>query len=109
MATLAEWKTTLTTQHPSGTLTKVVDGVTKTLGNAEYNATIDQWAQSSFDKEVEAELIANGGASVNYQRYRAAAYPSNGEQLDMQYWDAINGTTTWVDAITAVKSKYPKV
>ena len=30
------------------------------------------------------------------------------QQLDMQYWDAVNGTTTWKDHIAAVKSKYPK-
>lgn len=30
------------------------------------------------------------------------------EQLDMQYWDSINGTTTWKDHIAAVKAKYPK-
>lgn len=28
--------------------------------------------------------------------------------LDMQYWDAVNGTTTWVDAVAAVKAQYPK-
>jgi hypothetical protein len=43
-----------------------------------------------------------------YQRDRALAYPSIKEQLDMQYWDSINGTTTWQDAINAVKLKYPK-
>ena len=30
------------------------------------------------------------------------------EQLDMQYWDAVNGTTTWKDHVAAVKAKYPK-
>jgi hypothetical protein len=26
----------------------------------------------------------------------------------MQYWDAVNGTTTWKDHVAAVKAKYPK-
>jgi hypothetical protein len=43
-----------------------------------------------------------------YQRLRAAEYPSIQQQLDMQYWDSVNGTTTWQDAINAVKAKYPK-
>ena len=30
------------------------------------------------------------------------------QQLDMQYWDSVNGTTTWKDHISAVKAKYPK-
>ena len=36
-----------------------------------------------------------------YQRDRAVAYPSIKDQLDMQYWDKKNGTTTWVDAIAS--------
>jgi hypothetical protein len=35
-------------------------------------------------------------------------YVSIGDQQDMQYWDAVNGTTTWKDHITAVKERYPK-
>ena len=35
-------------------------------------------------------------------------YASVGDQLDMQYKDAINGTTTWKDHVAAVKAKYPK-
>jgi hypothetical protein len=46
--------------------------------------------------------------SKEYQRLRAAEYPPLADQLDMQYHDALNGTTTWQDAINAVKSKYPK-
>ena len=38
----------------------------------------------------------------------AAAYASIGDQLDMQYWDQVNGTTTWKDAIAAVKVAHPK-
>ena len=44
----------------------------------------------------------------SYKSKRRAAYPSYEEQLDMQYWDKKNGTTTWVDAITKVKTDYPK-
>ena len=43
-----------------------------------------------------------------YKYQRMAEYPSIQEQMDMQYWDAINGTTTWQDAINATKTKYPK-
>jgi len=53
--------------------------------------------------EVQAEYDAN-----QYQRDRATAYPSIQEQLDMQYWDNVNGTTTWEDAIAKVKSDNPK-
>jgi hypothetical protein len=43
-----------------------------------------------------------------YKFDRATAYPSMQEQLDMQYWDGVNGTTTWQDAIEAVKTGNPK-
>jgi uncharacterized protein with ATP-grasp and redox domains len=43
-----------------------------------------------------------------YQRDRAIAYPSIQDQLDMQYWDKINSTTTWQTAIAKVKSDNPK-
>ena len=47
-------------------------------------------------------------ADTKYQRDRAIKYPSITDQLDMQYWDKKNGTTTWVDAITKVKTDIPK-
>jgi len=50
-------------------------------------------------------------AWVNQNQYkidRAEEYPSIQDQLDMQYWDKVNGTNTWQDAINAVKNKYPK-
>ena len=43
-----------------------------------------------------------------YQRDRADSYPSIQDQLDMQYWDKVNGTTTWQTAIAKVKSDNPK-
>jgi hypothetical protein len=53
------------------------------------------------------ELIAEYN-SKQYQRDRAKDYPSIQEQLDLQYWDKINGTNKWQQAINAVKQKYPK-
>ena len=53
--------------------------------------------------EVQAEYDAN-----QYQRDRATAYPTIQEQLDMQYWDNVNGTTNWEDTIAKVKADNPK-
>jgi hypothetical protein len=39
---------------------------------------------------------------------RTKEYPSIQEQLDMIYWDKINNTTKWEEAINAVKIKFPK-
>jgi len=43
-----------------------------------------------------------------YQRQREFKYPTWQEQMDMQYHDEVNGTTTWKDAIAKVKSDNPK-
>jgi hypothetical protein len=53
------------------------------------------------------ELITEYNSN-KYQRDRAVDYPSLADQLDMQYWDKINGTNKWQQAINAVKQKYPK-
>jgi hypothetical protein len=106
MATLAQWKTELKASHSS--LTKMVDGVSIDLTTDEYNTTIDRWAQASLDKEIDDALKADGGTSAEYAQYRRDAYPSIGDQLDMQYHDLVDSTTTWADTIAAVKSKYPK-
>ena len=43
-----------------------------------------------------------------YIQARQEAYGSIANQLDMQYWDSVNGTTTWKDHIAQVKSDNPK-
>ena len=53
--------------------------------------------------DEKANRIAN-----QYQRDRKESYPAIADQLDMQYHDQLNGTTTWKDAIAKVKSDYPK-
>ena len=58
----------------------------------------------SYDNAAAEALMA----AEAYKDNRAAAYPSIQEQLDMQYWDSVNGTTTWADAIAAVKAAHPK-
>ncbi len=57
------------------------------------------------DKQTELQTAYDDNA---YARKRALAYPPIEEQLDMQYWDNVNSTTTWVDAIAKVKSDNPK-
>jgi len=58
-------------------------------------------------KAKQAELIAEYKAK-QYQRDRAKEYPPITEQLDMMYWDKVNGTDNFLKAIQAVKAKYPK-
>ena len=60
------------------------------------------------ESEIDAELkrLQDDYDAKQYQRDRQ--YPELGEQLDMQYWDQVNSTTTWKDAIAKVKADHPK-
>ena len=93
----------------AGTVVTIDDG--KGAFDASGNSvTLDQSlvdaARTTLDNEATATL---------YQRQRTGQagttdtiYASYGDQLDMQYKDAVNGTTTWKDHVAAVKAKYPK-
>ena len=98
----------------------IIDAILKINPNAEVTVSGDdintceiQWLNETTpipkaeieDKmvEVQAEYDAK-----QYQRDRATAYPSIQDQLDMQYWDNVNGTTNWEDAIAKVKAENPK-
>jgi uncharacterized small protein (DUF1192 family) len=60
------------------------------------------------DLQNEITRLEADYAAKQYQRDRAAAYPSLAEQMDMQYWDSVNGTTVWADTIAAIKQEHPK-
>ena len=55
--------------------------------------------------ELQADLDYQ---NLDYVKARKLAYEPIEEQLDMQYKDAVNGTTTWKDNIAQVKSDNPK-
>ncbi len=44
----------------------------------------------------------------SYAEQRRYSYPSIQDQLDMLYWDKVNGTNQWQQAITTIKATYPK-
>ena len=58
--------------------------------------------------DIEAKMVEVQADYDAKQYQRDRVYPSIGEQLDMQYWDLLNGTTTWKDAVAKVKSDNPK-
>ena len=93
----------------AGTVVSIDDGA-GAFDASGNSVTLDQSlvdaARTTLDNEAAATL---------YQRQRTGQagttdtiYASIGDQLDMQYKDAVNGTTTWKDHVAAVKAKYPK-
>ena len=78
-----------------------INGVEVELSTEEAQAFVDKWAENELARQLDEE--ANG-----YKTARQMAYASIQDQLDMQYWDSVNGTTTWADHIAKVKSDNPK-
>lgn len=60
------------------------------------------------DKGDFLESVSNPVMEENYAQKRAREYPAIGEQLDMIYWDKVNGTNLWQEKIAEIKAKYPK-
>lgn len=58
--------------------------------------------------DIEAKMVEVQADYDAKQYQRDRVYPSIQEQLDMQYWDKVNGTTNWEDAIAKVKADTPK-
>ena len=74
--------------------------------------TIDDTA-GAFDANGNKVTIDESAVNAwqdpeQYKYDRTSAYKSIAEQLDMQYWDRVNGTDTWKQHIDAVKTAHPK-
>lgn len=63
----------------------------------------EETARDAEEAAVAADKLAN-----EYKQKREDSYPDWKTQMDMQYWDSVNGTTTWKDLITKIKSDNPK-
>ena len=58
---------------------------------------------------IEAKITEQQTAYNNdYIRKRQEAYPGLWDQLDMIYWDQVNGTAKFKEAIAKVKADNPK-
>jgi hypothetical protein len=60
------------------------------------------------EEAIEAKLVELTAEYDANQYQRDRQYPTWQEQMDMQYHDELNGTTTWKDAVAKVKSDNPK-
>ena len=68
-----------------------------------------EFSQADYDQAIidKANSMWND-QQFGYIQARQEGYGSIAEQLDMMYWDGVNGTTTWADHIAQVKSDNPK-
>ena len=77
---------------------------------AAYQSYIDTHTSTvAAEDAAEAEAAtAQTNLEATYGYKRKMAHADMGDQLDQMYHDAVNGTTTWKDAVAAVKSAHPK-
>ena len=85
---------------------KEVDGVV--YKSNEWQELIELTEEETAGVNTKHQELINEATTTEYQYDRATAYPTIQEQLDMQYWDSVNGTTIWADTIAAIKAQYPK-
>ena len=76
-------------------------------------AYIKEWNVSGVTQPTDEQLNAVDSAADLEERQNAVrstrrnAYGDLGSQLDMQYHDNVDGTTTWKDHVEAVKTANP--
>ena len=98
MATLEELTTEATAEiEAAKPLYKQVNNERLEFSTSDYEQAITDLANSKWDTQ-----------QFGYIQARQESYGSVQDQLDMQYWDSVNGTTTWADHIAQVKSDNPK-
>ena len=72
----------------------------------EWNAPEPQPSEAELSSvEANADAI---DALIQTLEARRVAYKNVGDQLDMMYWDQVNGTNIWFDHIAKVKADNPK-
>ena len=98
MATLEELTTEATAEiNAAKPLYKQINNERLEFSDADYDQAVTDLANSKWNDQ-----------QFGYIQARQEAYGSIGDQLDMQYKDAVNGTTTWKDHVAKVKSDNPK-
>ena len=98
MATLEELTVEATAEiEAAKPLFKQVNNERLEFSASDYDQAITDLANSKWNDQ-----------QFGYIQARQEAYGSIADQLDMQYWDSVNNTTTWKDKIAEVKADNPK-
>lgn len=74
----------------------------------ENGYTIKELERENEDEERRFQIVEVEVKELTYAEKRALEYPTIQDQLDMIYWDSVNGTSLWMEKIAEIKEKYPK-
>ena len=98
MATLEELTTEATAEiEAAKPLYKQVNNERLEFSDADYAQAITDLANSKWNDQ-----------QFGYIQARQEAYGSVQDQLDMMYWDKVNGTELWKEHVDKVKADNPK-
>ena len=90
----------------STNITRLADNasIPADMGNTDYVAFLNWLSEGNTPEPADIP------PEPTYRELRAAEYnlKSTGEQFGMQYDDAVNGTTTWIDWQQGIKDRIPK-
>lgn len=78
------------------------------LGSDSLNMSESEAIEKASKLFEEIKAQKSNPSTPDYKILRAKEYPPIEEQLDLIYWDKVNGTNFWEKAISAIKEKYPK-
>jgi hypothetical protein len=94
------------------------DAIVSLVPDAQFSISEDNYATLQWfcdaaipsEEEIVQEVARLNALAeaTEYKNQRLMAYPSIGEQLDLLYWDSINGTSNWIDTVAEVKERFPK-
>jgi len=98
MATLEELQVEAAAEiEAAKPLFKQVNNERLEFSSADYDQAVTDLANSKWNEQ-----------QFGYIQARQEGYGSIADQLDMQYWDKVNGTNLWQEHIAQVKSDNPK-
>ena len=106
-------------RHKESKMKKYAKIINETTKECEVGLGTNTKFYESLDmEEINVEQAYNGNwyvegyapqkSETTYIENRLCEYPTFGDQLDMIYWDKVNGTNLWQEKITEIKTKYPK-
>ncbi len=95
-------------EYNDGTANETIDSISAYSTITDDHATKKAAVAAERQAEIDADTALRATYGWKRQFDDTTSYASIGDQLDQQYKDALNGTTTWKDGIAAVKAAHPK-
>lgn len=97
--------------HHSETTLRVIEMIDAAIAAGELDepTLVARGAAVAEQRQAEeAKRQAEVEAALTYADRRRQAYAPLAQQLDMQYWDHVNGSMNWLNHVAEVKARFPK-